>query len=136
MAKEKFYSLWGKATASDGSDHYVTVVGRFTQEKTNDTVATETTIVDDNAKEHKALVLVDYKKKNRKFEMARAICDPRDTFDYEYGKRKAMKRIAEGEVIGTINSEDITMLNDDICNMLVFNEVNHVIKNIDSYINI
>ena len=31
MAKEKFYHAWAKATSINGDEHYVTVVGKFTQ---------------------------------------------------------------------------------------------------------
>lgn len=134
--KEKFYSMWGEATDKNGEKHQVTVVGRVLQEKITDTVSNTTTITDERGKEHDALIIADYKKKQRTFTMARSICDPRDTFDFERGKEIAKRRIVNGDTIGSIQSENITMLNDDMCNLLVFNEVNHVIKNIDAYIGI
>lgn len=134
MAKEKFYSLWGKATDKNGIDHYVTVVGKFTQSKVKETVPTEMIVFDERGRQHEGLLMTDYKKKVRSFTMAKAICDPRDTFSFEEGQRIAKKRIADGEVIGTQTSEDVTMLNDDQCELLVFGEVNHIIKHIDEYI--
>lgn len=134
MAKEKFYSLWGKATDKNGQDHYVTVVGKFTQSKVTETIPTSMTVIDERRKQHEGLLITDYKKKVRSFTMAKAICDPRDTFSFEEGQRIAKKRIEEGEVIGTQTSEDITMLNDDQCQLLVFGEVNHIIQHIDEYI--
>lgn len=135
--KIKDYALWGKAVDSKGNTHYVTVVGRAEQEKVKTTLSTETTVVDENGKQHEGLLLTDYNKKVRTFTMARSICDPRDEFNFETGKQIAIKRLERGDkndVIGSLQSENITMLNDDMCNLLVFNEVNHVIKNIDTYI--
>ncbi len=127
--------MWGKAVASDGSEHYVTVVGKCSQQKETITVPTETSIVDDLGKEHDATLLVNVKRKFRKLELARSICHPADTFDFDKGVELCKKRIEEGIIIGEQESENITMLNADQCEMLVFCEVNHIIKNIDKYIN-
>lgn len=135
MAKEKFYSLYGKAVDKDGQTHYVTVVGKMTQTKETETIPQEMKLRDvETNKNCDALVFINVKKKVRTFTMARAICDPRDTFNFEVGVELAKRRIERGETIGTQYSEDVTMLNDDQCNMLVFTEVNHIINHIDDYV--
>jgi len=134
MAKEKIYNLYAKATDREGNVHYITVVGKCTQEDTTYTIPTETFVTDENGRQHRATIFTDYKAKTRTFTMAKAICDPRDEFNEEYGKKLALKRLERGEVIGTQTSNDITMLNDDQCEMLVVVELAHIIRNIDSYI--
>lgn len=134
MGQPKYYSLWGKAIASDGSEHYVTVVGKCSQEKETITVPTETSVTDDKGREHNATLLVNVKRRYRKLTLARAICHPSDEFNFEKGVEMCKKRIEQGIIIGEQESENITMLNDDQCEILVFCEVNHIIKNIDKYI--
>ena len=131
--KTKEYSLWAKATAKDGSTHYVTVSGRFSQEKVSGISPNETTVTV-NGKNHTALQLVDYTATVRKFTMARAICHPNDKFDVEVGKQLAMHRIDKGETIGTVESRDVTMLNEDMCNMLLLNELQFTISNLDKFL--
>lgn len=134
MSKTRTYSLWGIATDKYGAKHYVTVVGQRTQEKVTLQVAEKTQVTDENGKTRNATVLVDYPKTLRTFKMAKAICDPRDTFDEKYGIKLAESRIAHDDVIGTQTSFDATMLNDDQCEMLVLTEVRHICKHIDMYI--
>lgn len=132
--KEKFYSLWSKATDANGVDHYVTVVGKVEQERVRETLTTDTMVEDEHGKKHEATILTDIKYKRRVFTMARSICSPEDTFNFEQGVKIAKKRIKNGDIIGEFTSNNITMLNDDMCNLLIFNEVNHVVRNIDKYI--
>jgi len=136
MAKEKFYSLYGKAVDKNGQEHYVTVVGKMTQTKETETTPVDIRLFEDGtARQLEGVVFEKKKVKTRTFEMAWAICDPRDKFDFNVGIELAKKRIERGQTIGTQTTHDVTMLNDDQCNMLVFVEVNHIVKNIDSYIN-
>lgn len=134
MAREKFYHMWGKAVAEDGSEHYVTVVAQFLQEKKEYILPEEVTNVDENGRSHESLLLTEYRKKTRTVRLAKSICDPRDTFNEEVGVELAKRRIRNNEVIGSITSDDITMLNADHINMLLLAEVNHICKNIDTYI--
>ena len=82
-----------------------------------------------------AVLFYEQPKTIREFTMARAICDPRDHFDEEFGIDLAIKRLEDGEVIGTQTSFDVTMLNDDQCEALVDVEVRHICNKIDTYIN-
>ena len=65
--------------------------------------------------------------------MGYAICHPDDEFNEEIGINLAKRRI-ETDPIGTIESYNVTMLNDDQNEMMVLIELAHIIKNIDKYI--
>jgi hypothetical protein len=123
--KEKFYSMWAKATDKNGADHFITIVGKFTQKKVNTTIVSQ---VGDGT------LFTDKKFTTRNFAIGRAICDPRDTFSVEKGREIATKRIEKGETIGELSSQDVTMLNDDMCNLLVLNELKYSVQNIDKFI--
>ena len=70
---------------------------------------------------------------NRTFRVAYAICNPEDNFDEEYGIKRAMKRI-KTHPIYELSSLNFSALNDEMCNMLLLNEIMHISKNIDKYI--
>jgi len=133
-SKVKYYTKWGVGTDSQGKKHYVTVVGKMTRDKVKVSLPEETFVVDENGKRRDAVLVVDYPQTVKNFTMARAICDPQDEFDEEYGVKLATRRIEEDKVIGTLSSSYVTMLNDDQCRGLVETEVEHICKNIDTYI--
>ena len=128
--KEKFYHISGKAVDSNGLTHYVTVVGKRIRETEHS--FEETPVYNDSGSEQ-GVLMFKVKNKIRKFTMAYAICHPDDEFNEEIGIRLAKRRI-ETDPIGTVESYNVTMLNDDQNEMMVLTELAHIIKNIDKYI--
>ena len=128
--KEKFYHISGKAVDSNGVTHYVTVVGKRVRETEHS--IDETPVYNESGSEQ-GVLMFKVKNKIRRFSMGYAICHPDDEFNEEVGIRLAKRRI-EYDPIGTVESYNVTMLNDDQNEMMVLTELAHIIKNIDKYI--
>ena len=128
--KEKFYNVSGKAVDANGETHYVTVVGKL--EKFVEHYVDETPVHNDSGSVY-GVLLTNEKRKVRQMTLGYAICHPDDEFDEEFGIRLATKRI-ETSPVGTLISNNVTMLNDDQNEMLILTELCHIIKNIDKYI--
>lgn len=128
--KEKFYHISGKAVDSNGITHHVTVVGKRVRETVHG--FEEETVYNESGSEQ-GVLMFKVKNKLRRFTMGYAICHPDDEFNEEIGINLAKRRI-ETDPIGTIESYNVTMLNDDQNEMMVLIELAHIIKNIDKYI--
>lgn len=128
--RTKYYSLFGEAYDKEGKSHIVTVVGQYKQFK--EECVDKWEIVDDEGVSCK--VLRPIKKQKRVLTLAYSICHPEDEFNKEEGIKVAKRRLKAGDVIGELSSYDFTMLNPDQCEIMVLNEVGHIIKHIDTYI--
>ena len=128
--RTKYYSLFGEAFDKTGRSHVVTVVGEYTQFK-EDFVEEVDMLTEDGVN---CKVLKPIKKQKRVLKLAYSICHPEDDFDKEEGIKVAKRRLKQGNTIGELSSYDFTMLNPDQCEMMVLNEVGHIIKHIDTYI--
>ena len=127
--KTKYYSMFGRAFDKDGKCHTVTVIGEYQQFK-EDFVEERDIKVDGDF--HK--VLTPIKKQRRQLKLAYSICHPEDTFDVNMGIKIAKRRLKRGDIIGELSSYNFTMLNPDQIDMLLLNEVSHISKHIDTYI--
>lgn len=128
--RTRYYTLFGEALDKEGGSHIVTVVGEYTQFKEDSTE--EVDIFDDDGVKWVATRPV--KKQKRVLRLAYSICHPDDNFSKEEGIKIAKRRLKEGKTIGELLTYDFTMLNPDQCEMMVLNEVGHIIKHIDTYI--
>ncbi len=132
--KTKFFSLYGNATAADGKNHIVTIVGKLeTGRKT---------------KEFKETVPVEYKEGafingelkferkvfNRKLTLGMSICHPMDVFDEIKGIEVAKARIEHGDTLGSIETNSVTMLTDDAVLAEVLVKLAYITDNIDEYL--
>ena len=125
---KKIFSMYADAIDKNGEKHIVTVVGKYVKKNEFISVAEQKTI---NGKD--GLFVREEKKRVRKLILAYSICHPTDTFNEAEGIRVALRRMRE-HPIGTLTTEDKTMLCKDMCNILVFNELKHIINHIDDYI--
>ncbi len=134
MAKNKYYHLYGQATASDGSKHIVTVVGELEQKRKPFVVKEKVPV------EYKPGCFVDgeltytIKRLRRRLTIGSSICHPLDKFDEDTGVRIAKRKIKEGRDMGIIETSDVTMLTKDAIMTELFTKLQHIIHNIDEYI--
>lgn len=128
---QKFFALNGKATAKDGKERFVTVVGEYKQVK--ETIEQAFVAQCDCASNKESVVIVPTTTKKRNFTMAYAICNPEDEFSEEVGKAVAKSRLKR-DPIGVLTSTHCTMLNDDQCELLLFGELHYILDNIDKYL--
>ena len=134
MGKINFYHLYAKATAADGSDHIVTVVGKL--EKTRkytefkETVPVELkpgSFVNGELKFGKKLF-------NRKLTLGISICHPMDDFDEEIGTEIAKARIEKGENVGVLETSSVTMLTEDAIMAEILVKLQYITSHIDDYL--
>ena len=130
----KYYHLYGNAVDCFGENHVVTVVGKLEQATARINVVdglrvkvSKTSVVD-------GMLVYPLKTLRKKLTIGMAICHPTDEFDEEYGVRIAKSRIKDGRDIGSIYTDDITMLTEDAIMSELLVKLQHVIENIDNYI--
>jgi len=63
-----------------------------------------------------------------------SICHPYDKFDEEIGIKVAKSRIEKGDVLGTLETSDVTMLTKDAIMAELMVKLNHVMGHIDQYL--
>ena len=134
MSKVKHFSLWAEARDANGEKHYVTVVGKFTQNYVPKEITQEVPV------EVKPGTIVNgkltYNKRtlHRVLTVGVSICHPLDKFDEEVGINIAKGRIARGQDLGQLETSNVTMLTEDAIMAEVLVKLNHIVENIDEYI--
>ena len=134
MSKLKYFSLWAEARDANGEKHYVTVVGKFTQNYVPKEITQEVPV------EVKPGTIVNgkltYNKRtlHRVLTVGVSICHPLDEFDEEFGKELAKARIEKGEDAGTIETNDVTMLTEDLIMAELLGKLTYIVNNINDYI--
>lgn len=134
MSKVKYYHLFADGTDSNGVKHTVTVVGKFVQEYVQKQVTEDTTV--EYKPNHAVNGKLTYNKKrlHRKLTLGVAICNPSDDFNEDEGVRVGKRRIKEGKDAGTVETNDITMLTEDLILAEMLGKLCYVTKHIDKYI--
>lgn len=138
---EKFYHICGRAYDDDGKMHIVTVVGRVEQGSEKVDVKLDANdipiFVNKNGYDIQANdISINFKDKrfSRKLEIGVSICHPLDKFDEEIGVRIAKRRIKNGDIIGTLRTNDLSMLTQDGVYAELLVKLNHIKDNIEKYI--
>ena len=132
--KTRFYHIYGNAVDKKGVNHVVTVVGKFEQRRQ------KTEIKEMVPVETKPRCFVDgelrysIKLLSRKLTLGASICHPTDEFDEETGIRVAKARIENGQDLGSITTNDVTMLTEDAIMAELLVKLQHITANIDEYI--
>ena len=134
MAKIKYFHLYANTEGADGKNHIVTIVGKLVQSRKltefAETVPVEVkpgAFIDGELKFSKKLF-------NRKLTLGMSICHPLDVFDVEKGVEIAKSRIEKGEVLGSLETSDVTMLTDDAVQAELLVKLQWVVEHIDDYI--
>ena len=128
--KEKQYVVSANAYCKEGKEHHVTIVGVYKRIKEKGVEVIDE--VDEAGVEISKIKKV--KRYKRTFTMSYSICHPEDEYNEKIGIHIAMRRLKNGDTIGTLATSDLTMLNDDQCYAILTNEKIHITKNIDHYI--
>ena len=132
---KKFYSMYQKAVDSDGNVHYVTVVGQFEQRRERKTIEEVIPVyLSEKSTVEGVIVYPSNKILTRKLTLGVSICHPLDEFDKEKGEEIAKSRIKRGDVIGSLETNDVTMLTEDAIMAEIFTKLMYIAKNIDDYI--
>ena len=132
--KTKWYHVYGKTTASDGKERVVTIVGKFEQSRKPQEFTERVDI--ETLKGGFVQGELKYKLKTlkRKLTLGLSICHPLDKFDEEVGVEIAKSRINKDINLGSIETNDVTMLTEDAIFAELMVKLNHIIENVDEYV--
>jgi len=134
MSKLKHYSLWAEAIDANGEKHYVTVVGKFTQNYVPKEIEQEVPVEIKPGTIVKGKLTYNKRTLHRVLTVGVSICHPLDEFDEEFGVELAKARIERGQDAGTIETNDVTMLTDDLIMAELLGKLTFICNNIDDYI--
>ena len=132
--KVKYYHLWNKVTDDNGDDHYVTVVGKFTQEYVPKEVAQTVPVEVKSGSFIQGKLTFNKKTLHRTLTVGVSICHPLDEFDEEFGVELAKARIERGEDAGTVETNDVTMLTEDLIMAELIGKLSYISNNLENYI--
>ena len=132
--KTKFYSLWHEAIDADGEKHYVTVVGKFTQNYIPKEVTQEVPVEVKPGTTVNGKLTFNKRTLHRTLTVGVSICHPADTFDEEFGVELAKARIERGQDAGKIETNNVTMITEDLIMAELLGKLSFICNNIDDYL--
>ena len=109
--------MYKKAVDSSGNVHYVTVVGQLEQKRERKTI--------------EEVIPVYLSEKST---VEGVVVYPSNKIDKEKGEEIAKSRIKRGDAIGSLETNDVTMLTEDAIMAEIFTKLMYIAKNIDEYI--
>jgi len=134
MAKLKYYHLWAEALDANGEKHYVTVVGKFEQNYVPKEISQEVPVEVKPGSVVKGKLTFNKRTLHRVLTVGVSICHPLDEFDEEFGVEIAKARIERGEDAGSIETNSVTMLTEDLIMAELLGKLSYICNNIDDYI--
>lgn len=133
--KTKFFHLFADGVDSKGEKHTVTVVGKFEQEYIRRPAEIPVTVKLKRNRYADGKLSFAEKLLHRTLTIGVAICSPDDEFDEAEGVRIAKRRIERGDGVGKIETNDVTMITDDLIIAELFGKLSYITSHIDKYIN-
>ena len=134
MSKIKYYHLILDAYDSDNKKHTITVVGKWEQKYIKEEIKEDVPVEIYEGRFVRGELSFKKRTLERKFTVAYAICSPEDEFNEEKGIEIAKSRIEKGRDIGSIMTNNVTMLTEDLCYYELLGKISYIAKNIDKYI--
>lgn len=134
MSKVKYYSLYADAVDRDGEKHVVTVVGKFTQNYVPKEITQDVPVEIKPGSFVTGKLSFNKRTLHRTLTVGVSICHPMDEFDEEFGVELAKARIERGQDAGTIETNDVTMITEDLIMAELLGKLSYICNNIDSYI--
>jgi hypothetical protein len=132
--KTKYYNLYSQCTDANGEKHYVTVVGKFTQNYFPREVVEEVPVETKPGTIVNGKLTYNVRTLHRALTVGVSICHPMDEFDEEFGVELAKARIERGQDAGTVETNDVTMLTEDLIMAELLGKLSYICNNIDDYI--
>ena len=132
--KTKFYSLWHEAIDANGEKHYVTVVGKFTQNYIPKPITQEVPVEVKPGTTVNGKLTFNKRTLHRTLTVGVSICHPADTFDEEFGVELAKARIERGQDAGKIETNNVTMITEDLIMAELLGKLSFICNNIDDYL--
>ena len=134
MSKIKYYDLYSRCVDKNGETHYVTVVGKFTQNYVPKEVTQEVPVEVKPGSFVNGKLTFNKRTLHRTLTVGVSICHPMDKFDEDFGVELAKARIERGQDAGKIETNDVTMITEDLIMAELLGKLSYIVSNIDSYI--
>jgi len=134
MSKIKYYHLYAVAKDKDGAEHYVTVVGKFTQNYIPKPITQEVPVEVKPGTTVNGKLTFNKRTLHRTLTVGVSICHPADEFDEEFGVELAKARIERGQDAGKIETNNVTMITEDLIMAELLGKLSFICKNIQNYI--
>ena len=132
--KTKYFDLHADASDVNGEKHVVTVVGKFTQNYVPKEITEEVPVEVKPGTVVKGKLTFNKRTLHRTLTVGVSICHPLDEFDREFGVELAKARIEKGQDAGTIETNDVTMITEDLIMAELLGKLSYICNNIDDYI--
>ena len=132
--KTKYFSLWADAIDANGEKHIVTVVGKFTQNYVPKQVTQEVPVEVKPGTYVNGKLTFNKRTLHRTLTLGVSICHPLDKFDEAFGVELAKARIERGQDAGTIETNDVTMLTEDLIMCEILGKLSYICNHVDDYI--
>ena len=132
--KTKYYSLHSQCTDANGEKHIVTVVGKFTQNYVPKQITQEVPVEVKPGTYVNGKLTFNKRTLHRTLTLGVSICHPLDKFDEAFGVELAKARIERGQDAGTIETNDVTMLTEDLIMCEILGKLSFICNHIDDYI--
>ena len=132
--KTKYFDLHADAYDVNGEKHVVTVVGKFTQNYVPKEITEEVPVEVKPGTVVKGKLTFNKRTLHRTLTVGVSICHPLDEFDREFGVELAKARIEKGQDAGTIETNDVTMITEDLIMAELLGKLSYICNNIDDYI--
>ena len=132
--KTKNYSLWAEAIDANGEKHIVTVVGKFTQNYVPKQITQEVPVEVKPGTYVNGKLTFNKRTLHRTLTLGVSICHPLDKFDEAFGVELAKARIERGQDAGTIETNDVTMLTEDLIMCEILGKLSYICNHVDDYI--
>ena len=134
MGKIKYYHLYSSCKDENGQVHYVTVVGKFTQNYIPKPITQEVPVEVKPGTTVNGKLTFNKRTLHRTLTVGVSICHPADTFDEEFGVELAKARIERGQDAGKIETNNVTMITEDLIMAELLGKLSFICNNIDDYL--
>ena len=132
--KTKFTSFYAVAVDKEGGRHYVTVVGKLTQGYFPKKFEQDVPVEVKPGVTVKGKLTFTKRTLHRKLTVGVSICHPTDKFDEASGIELAKARIEKGRDAGSVETNSVTMLTEDLVEAELLGKLSYICANIDSYL--
>lgn len=129
--KVKYYHLYERCFDADNNEHIVTIVAKVTEGQVKADTVEKTRVKNNKGGLIDGLLIYPRNSFNRKVELGVSICHPNDDFDEEFGVELAKSRINHGDIIGTIETPNVSMLTEKAVMALILVELNYLCDHIN-----
>lgn len=134
MARTKIFRLSRTVTTRSGKRHVVTVVGVLKRGRKDLEIETKMPVQATRKAVVEGTLKYKFKTTHRELTIGYSICHPDDEFDPIKAEEIALKRIKQGNDIGTMETRSTMMLTDDMIMAILDSKVTYICQHLKKFI--